>query len=43
LTPAQVERFRVDPVEIAIAHPNYREATPLSEATRAALLEDLNG
>lgn len=37
----QVQRFRSEPVALAIDHPHYQERTPLSEDTRSSLLEDL--
>jgi hypothetical protein len=43
LTPEQVDRFAAGPVELAVAHPNYSEATTLSDETRRELLEDLHG
>ena len=43
LTPAQVAAFGAGPVTLAVAHPNYDEATTLSEATVAELLTDLGG
>lgn len=43
LTPAQVELFRGAQVSVAVEHPNYREATRLSEETRGVLLSDLLG
>jgi hypothetical protein len=43
LTPEQVEAFASGPVTLAVAHPNYDEATPLSEETRTELLTDLRG
>lgn len=42
-TSAQIERFAAEPAAIAIDHPHYAEATPLSDATKAALLGDLRG
>ena len=41
LTSAQVERFAAGPVDLAITHPEYREAARLSDATRDELLRDL--
>jgi membrane protease YdiL (CAAX protease family) len=45
LDPEQAARFADPalPVELAIAHPNYRHATPLEPATRASLAADLEG
>jgi hypothetical protein len=43
LTPEQVAAFGSGPVTLAVAHPNYDEATALSEATVAELLSDLGG
>ena len=43
LTPEQVAAFAAGPVRLAVAHPNYDEATTLSEATVAELLTDLGG
>jgi hypothetical protein len=43
LGPSQVERFAGGPVQLALRHPNYDEATTLSEATRKELLADLHG
>jgi hypothetical protein len=44
LTPEQVAAFgTAGPVTLAVAHPNYDEATTLSEATVAELLSDLRG
>ncbi|MCL6091602.1 MAG: DUF3501 family protein [Actinobacteria bacterium] len=42
-TPAQVEAFRSAPVTLAVRHPAYEHATPLTEDTRESLLEDLLG
>jgi hypothetical protein len=41
LTAEQVERFASEPVEVAVFHPNYHHATPLSEETKQELLTDL--
>jgi hypothetical protein len=41
LTPEQVEHFATEPVQLAVSHPAYREATAVGQATRAALLADL--
>jgi hypothetical protein len=41
LTPQQVDAFASGPVTLAVGHPNYDEATPLSEATHRELLRDL--
>ncbi len=43
LTPAQLERFAAEAVELAVNHPQYSEATALAEETRQSLLEDLRG
>ena len=43
LTDAQVERFALEPVRIAVAHANYAYATELGEASKQSLLEDLRG
>jgi hypothetical protein len=43
LSPAQIGRFRSGPVAVAMEHPEYRERTEISEATRQSLLEDLLG
>jgi hypothetical protein len=43
LTDEQVAAFEAGPVILALEHPNYREATPLAEDTRAELLADLRG
>ncbi|HEX6394069.1 MAG TPA: DUF3501 family protein [Acidimicrobiales bacterium] len=43
LGPAQVARFRDEPVKLGIDHPEYREETLLSEDTKMSLLEDLSG
>ncbi|HEX2038288.1 MAG TPA: DUF3501 family protein [Acidimicrobiales bacterium] len=43
LTPEEVAAFDTEPVVLAVEHPDYREATPLSEATRASLSRDLHG
>jgi hypothetical protein len=43
LGPAHVERFAGGPVQLAVRHPKYDEATTLSEATRRELLADLHG
>jgi hypothetical protein len=41
LTDDQVAAFEAGPVTLAVAHPAYEEATPLSEETRDELLKDL--
>jgi hypothetical protein len=41
LTDEQVAAFEAGPVALAVAHPAYQEATPLSDETRAELVEDL--
>jgi hypothetical protein len=41
LTPALVDRFAAGPVDLAITHPEYREAARLSDETRDELLRDL--
>jgi hypothetical protein len=41
LTPEQVDGFEGGPVELAVVHPAYHEATTLSDDTRAELLRDL--
>lgn len=43
LSPAQVEKFRLGTVAVAIDHPEYRERTVIGTATRDSLLEDLLG
>lgn len=43
LTPAQIEKFRLGTVAVAIAHPEYEERTVISAATRDSLLADLVG
>ena len=43
LTPEQVDEFERGPVTLAVDHPNYQEATPLSAETVAELLQDLRG
>jgi hypothetical protein len=43
LPPALVDRFASEPVVLAVHHPHYVEGTPLSEDTKAALLDDLRG
>jgi hypothetical protein len=43
LTPEQVEVFDTGPVVLAVHHPNYDEATDLSDDTRKELLADLRG
>jgi hypothetical protein len=43
LTPAQIERFAIEPVVVAVNHPNYAEGSGVSEDARATLLEDLRG
>lgn len=41
LSAAQIDRFRTGTVAVAIDHPEYRECTVISDATRNALVEDL--
>jgi hypothetical protein len=41
LTDEQIERFASSPVAVAVAHPDYREETVLTDATVAELLADL--
>jgi hypothetical protein len=41
LTPDEVARFAADPVVLRVNHPQYEEGTPLSDETKASLLEDL--
>lgn len=41
LTEAQVERFANEPVTLAINHPSYQQAVPLSDETKWELLSDL--
>jgi hypothetical protein len=36
-----VARFAADPVVLRVNHPQYEEGTPLSDETKASLLEDL--
>ena len=43
LAPDVVERFASEPVVLAVNHDHYVESTPLSDATKASLLEDLRG
>jgi hypothetical protein len=43
LTATQIERFAVEPVVLAVNHPNYAEGAHLSEETKATLLADLRG
>lgn len=43
LTPEEVAAFPAEPIVLAVEHPAYREATPLTEETRASLLQDLLG
>ncbi len=43
LTPEQVERFASEPVEVAVAHPNYEHATLLSPEAKESLLSDVRG
>ena len=43
LTPAQIERFRAEPVCLVVDHPQYRERILLTDDTRSALVEDLRG
>lgn len=41
LSAEQVDRFEAGPVTLAFDHPEYREATTLSDLTRAELTSDL--
>jgi hypothetical protein len=41
LTPEQVDAFAAGSVTLAVAHPNYDEATELTEDARRELLQDL--
>lgn len=41
LEPEQVEAFATEPVTLALTHPRYSHETPIGEATRAELLQDL--
>lgn len=43
LTPEEVATFAVEPVVLAVQHPAYREAAPLTDETKASLLLDLHG
>ncbi|MCU1485718.1 MAG: fructose-bisphosphate aldolase [Actinomycetia bacterium] len=43
LTPAQVDAFAAGPVDLAVDHENYDEATRLSDETREELRTDLLG
>jgi hypothetical protein len=43
LTPEQVARVAVAPVELAIDHPAYSHATALTDATTRSLLRELRG
>jgi hypothetical protein len=43
LTPEQVKRFATEPVALASSHPSYEAQTVLSDETRAALLDDVQG
>jgi hypothetical protein len=43
LTPPQITRFAAGPVVLAVNHPSYAEATPLSGETSDSLLYDLLG
>jgi hypothetical protein len=43
LTPAQIDAFEAEPVTLAAAHPDYQEASALSDEVRAELLLDLRG
>lgn len=43
LSPEEVAAFDAEPVVLAVDHPAYHEATPLSEETRASLSRDLHG
>lgn len=38
-----IERFASEPVTLGVNHDQYVESTPLSDATKAALLTDLRG
>jgi hypothetical protein len=40
-TPSEVEAFATGPVYLAVTHPRYEYATPLSDASVAELLTDL--
>jgi hypothetical protein len=42
-TAAQVERFLLDHVELAIEHPSYVEAAPLTDDSKRSLARDLRG
>ena len=42
LDPAQIARFRVEPVTLGIAHPEYTHQTLLSDEAKKSLLEDLS-
>ena len=43
LSPRQIGMFRSASVAVAVDHPEYRERTVISDATKASLLEDLDG
>jgi hypothetical protein len=43
LSPAQVDRFGIDPVRLEVDHPSYHEGSKLGEATKSELLHDLRG
>ena len=43
LDSAQIARFRVEPVRLGVAHPDYAHETLLSDETKKSLLEDLSG
>jgi hypothetical protein len=43
LTPEQIDAFEAGPVSLAVAHPEYEEATPLSGETVTELSRDLRG
>ena len=43
LTPEEVAAFEAEPVTLAVAHPAYNEATPLSDVTKQSLSADLHG
>jgi hypothetical protein len=43
LTPPQVERFLLEPVEVDVNHPAYTEGTFLSDDTKRSLTRDLRG
>jgi hypothetical protein len=43
LTPAQVEQFPLEAVEVAVNHPSYTEGTFLSDDAKRSLTRDLRG